>query len=397
MSAAAPFLVHVSGKDNVGITAAILETLDSHGAQAIDLGQSVLHGYLNLSFFCEADPSLIPKLESALNTLGERLNVRTELNTMPRPTAPSSNTQARYVLTALGSPISTASMATISRWASSRGFNIESIRKLSANALGCVELLLAAASSVDRARLQTEIFELSRETSTDLSFQQEGLFRRMKRLVVFDMDSTLIENEVIDEFARKLGRFEEVASITHDAMAGKIDFREALRQRVALLHGLRTKDVDSVYRSLRMTPGAEELIRALKRLGYKIAVISGGFDCITDRFRSRLGLDYAFSNTLEFKDGSCTGIALPPIVDAARKAELLGVIARTEGIDPAQIVAIGDGANDIPMLAASGLGIAFNAKPSVRKQTGSAINERNLLRVLFLLGFEESELGEIVR
>lgn len=396
-----PMILHLSGKDAPGITQQVLGGLSSHRGKLLDLGQSVLNGYLNLNLLFEIPPEEIAGFEALIERALGRLGLKWELLAAapappPSDRKPDRKQERRHsVVTALGNPISSDGLARLTRFLADRGFNIESIRKLSDAALRCVELGLSSSETPDRSSLQKDFFALSQAAGLDLSFQEEGPFRRMKRVVVFDMDSTLIENEVIDELARLNGAFEPVAKITEAAMNGEIDFRQSLSGRVALLKGLKEKQVEEVYQSLKLTEGAEALIRTLKKLGYKIAVISGGFDCITERFRKRLGLDYAFSNSLEFKAGICTGNLHPPIIDAQRKADLLEIIARTERIDLAQTIAIGDGSNDVPMLARAGLGVAFNAKTSVREKVRSALNERNLLNVLFLLGLSEDEIRQI--
>jgi phosphoserine phosphatase len=225
--------------------------------------------------------------------------------------------------------------------------------------------------------------------------QKESLYRRAKRLVVLDMDSTLIQIEVIDELARLAGVGEQVAAITHRAMNGELDFRQALRERVALLQGLPAEALEQVYHDLPFTSGARTLIRILRRLGFKTAVISGGFDFFTDRLKAELGLDYAYANALEIVDGQVTGRVTGPVVDGQRKAELLEEIAAGEGIALSQVIAIGDGANDLPMLGRAGLGIAFNAKARVREQADYHISQNRLDSILYLLGIAEWEMAEL--
>jgi phosphoserine phosphatase len=229
----------------------------------------------------------------------------------------------------------------------------------------------------------------------DIAVQKENLYRRAKRLVVLDMDSTLIQIEVIDELARLAGVGEQVAAITERAMNGELDFQQALRERVGLLKGLSAGALEQVYRDLPFTPGAKNLIRILRRLGFRTAVISGGFDFFTDRLKAELGLDYAYANDLEIVDGLVTGQVVGAIVDGQRKAELLAEIAEREGITLSQVIAIGDGANDLPMLGRAGLGIAFNAKARVREQADYHINQGSLDSILYLLGIAEWEMAEL--
>jgi phosphoserine phosphatase len=242
-------------------------------------------------------------------------------------------------------------------------------------------------------KMKKELLGIAKKLSVDIALQAEGLYRRAKRLIVFDMDSTLIQSEVIDELARHKGVYNEVAAITHAAMNGKMDFDESLKKRVAKLKGMSQADLLEVFQKVELTPGAEDLLRVLKKLGYKIGLISGGFSFVAERLKTKLGIDYVYANNLESKDGLLTGNVIPPIVNAQRKADLLDVIAQQEQVELDQVIAIGDGANDLPMLEKAGLGIAFNAKPTVREKADLSINQKNLKAVLYLLGLEERDLA----
>jgi phosphoserine phosphatase len=274
--------------------------------------------------------------------------------------------------------------------------NIARIAWLSLGDLRSVEIEIAIATGTSPAALKQALLRLSMRCSFDIALQREGLFRRSKRLVVMDMDSTLISIEVIDELARAHGVVEQVAAVTERAMAGEMDFDEALRQRLRWLEGLDVAVLQRLAAELPLTEGAEKLIRVLKRLGYRTAVISGGFSIAADSLRSRLGIDYAYANTLEVEDGRLTGRVIGPIVNGRRKAELLESIATAEGVLLDQVIAVGDGANDLLMLEKAGLGIAFRAKPKLREQADTSISSAGLDAILYLLGISARELEEIL-
>jgi phosphoserine phosphatase len=275
--------------------------------------------------------------------------------------------------------------------------NIERINKLTRGQLRCVEFFINVPRDIDLKGMTRQLLTAGGGLGVDIAVQKENLYRRAKRLVVMDMDSTLIQIEVIDQLALLAGVGDQVAAITHQAMNGELDFSQALRQRVALLEGLSETALEKVYRDIPFTPGARNLVSILRRLGFKTAVISGGFDFFTDRLKAELGLDYAFANALEIVDGKVTGRVLGPIVDGQRKAELLEEIAAKEKITLSQVIAIGDGANDLPMLGKAGLGIAFNAKARVREQTEYHISQGSLDSILYLLGIAEWEMAELAK
>lgn len=241
--------------------------------------------------------------------------------------------------------------------------------------------------------MKKELLGIAKKLGVDIALQAEGLYRRAKRLVVLDMDSTLIQSEVIDELARFKGVYDQVSAITHEAMNGKMDYDESLRQRVRMLKGMPLGDLEKVFQKVELTPGAADLIGILKKLGYKIALISGGFTYVADKLKQSLGIDFVYANYLEIKDGTLTGNVIPPIVNAQRKADLLDVIAQQERIELDQVIAIGDGANDLLMLEKAGLGIAFNAKPTVREKADLALSQKNLRSILYLLGLSERDLA----
>lgn len=390
-------LVTVSGPDQEGITQQLSLILARAQVKLLDIGQAVVHGWLSLSLLFEirdvnSEQEVLRELRSKSIELGLKCEAQIFRGEALVESAPQPS--KRYVVTLIsGEGIGVEALSEVTEVLVRLKWNIDRIERLSGTGLICLELQVSTTS--DAGELRRELLKISSTHGVDLGLQAEGLYRRAKRLVVFDMDSTLIQAEVIDEFARELGVYEEVSRITHEAMKGQIEFDEALRLRVSQLKGLTTAQIERVYQRLELTPGAEELIRILKRLGYKIALISGGFSCVADRIRDRLGLDYAHANRLETRDGVLTGAVMLPIINAQRKADLLEVIAAQERIDLEQVIAIGDGANDLLMLDRAGLGIAFNAKPLVQEKADLAMNHADLRNVLYLLGISNRDLETV--
>jgi len=399
VSSARSILITVSGKDTPGITSALTEILAQHSLTILDIAQVVIHGLLSLSIVfelsgqAEREPVLKDLLFKA-SELGLKMDFKI-LSAAPA-TEPSAYAPLhRYAVTLIATTVPAVALHQVTRLLADKKLNIDKIERLSESSFGCVEMIVSTDQDLDPLLLKKDLLAIARELDIDVALQEEGLYRRAKRLVVLDMDSTLIQNEVIDEFAREKGVFEEVAAVTEAAMQGGVPFDEALQRRVEKLKGLTESEVANVIARIELTPGAEELLSILRHLGYKTAVISGGFSKVTDHFKKLLKLDYAFANELEFQNGVATGQVHSPIVNASRKAELLEEIARSEGIDLDQVVAIGDGANDLLMLERAGLGIAFNAKAVVREQADTAINQKNLKTVLYLLGLSGRDLSDL--
>jgi len=390
-------LITMTGPDRPGIIAAVSERIAEAGARIRDIEQTVTHTLLSLSVIIDfpTDQSNQTPLIKDLLFLAKELGLDLDFEVVDESRYRSKSSRFAYVVTILGGAVNALALARVSKILAGRGANIERISKLNQGQLRCVELLITTPRQLDMREETRELLHAGTDLGVDIAVQKESLYRRAKRLVVMDMDSTLIQIEVIDELARLAGVGEQVAKITERAMNGELDFQGSLRERVALLKGLEAEALQQVYHRIPFTPGAKTLIRILKRLGFRTAVISGGFKFFTDRLKDELGLDYAFANQLEIVDGQVTGGLVGPIVDGARKAELLEEIAGREGITLDQVIAIGDGANDLPMLGRAGLGIAFNAKARVREQAEYSINQQSLDSILYLLGLSEKELAEV--
>ena len=390
-------LITMTGQDQPGIIAAVTEEVAAAGARIRDIEQTVTHTLLSLSLlidFSTTESDRKPLIKDLL-FLAKELGLDLDFQVLSEAEYRRKTTRHAYVVTIMGGEVNALALARVSRILADDGVNIERVSKLTQGQLRCVEFLISTPPELEVKVLTRKLLNAGTSLGVDIAVQKESLYRRAKRLVVMDMDSTLIQIEVIDELARLAGVGVEVAEITERAMNGELDFDGSLRARVALLKGMPATALEEVYRNIPLTPGARTLVTVLKRLGFRTAVISGGFRFFTDRLQADLGLDYAFANQLEIIDGVVTGNLLGPIVDGARKAQLLEEIAAREGITLDQTIAIGDGANDLPMLGKAGLGIAFNAKARVREQADTHINQQNLDSILYLLGLSERETAEI--
>jgi phosphoserine phosphatase len=374
-------LVTVTGPDHPGVTAGLFEALGA--TEFSDVEQVVVHGRLLLGFVLEGDTAVA---REAVAAAASRLAVEVEFTPLADgETAPAS----RHHVTVLGLPLPPAALAAVARTLAAADANIESIRRLSSYPAASYELVVAGGHTFElRQRLAAEAV-LQR---VDIAVEPASLYRRARRLVVMDVDSTLVQGEVIEMLAAEAGCEVEVARVTAAAMAGELDFEASLRSRVALLAGLPVEAVDRVRAGVRLTPGARTLVRTLKRLGYAVGIVSGGFTAVTDDLVAKLGLDHSLANVLEVREGRLTGSVVGAVVDRAAKAAALRRFAELEDLTMAQTVAVGDGANDLDMLAAAGLGIAFNAKPVVRDAADAALSVPFLDAVLFLLGITREEV-----
>lgn len=389
--AAEAILITVNGRDRPGITAGFSRLLADAGAVLLDIEQAVVQDFLNLNFLItlpDQDNLLLKDLLWKARELG--VNVDFKIISLAERVSPRLG--ERWAVTLVKPVLGAEELSRAANAAAAHGFNIEKIERLSQGGLSSIELLLAGVGRTDPQGLRSDLMSLESDLGCDVAVQREGLLRRSKRLVVMDMDSTLIQQEVIDELARSVGVYDQVAAVTHRAMNGEIPFDEALRERVSKLKGAPVSVFAEVLNRIQLTPGADRLVRVLKRLGYRLAVISGGFMPITEPIRQQLGLDYGFANQLEIEGGRLTGKVVGPIVNRQRKADLLESLAQTERISLDQVIAIGDGANDLDMLARAGLGIAFNAKRTVQAQARYSLNQRNLDAVLYLLGLRDDEV-----
>jgi phosphoserine phosphatase len=372
----------------------------------LDIGQAVIHATLSMGVLVEVpDGCDAQGMAEAVSSYAEGRGMRSRIN----PVSPDSYAQwvqaqgrARYIITLLARKITADQLARVTAVVSSHGLNIDSINRLSgriplgelpALSKACVEFSVRGPLQ-DSGAFRRDLLEVAGALDVDLAFQQDNMYRRNRRLVVFDMDSTLIEAEVIDELAHLAGVGEQVSAITERAMRGELDFSESFRARVALLRGLPEQALQQVGERLKMTEGASHLIATLRTLGYKTAILSGGFTYFARALQARLGMDYVYANELDIVDGVVTGEVSGSIVDGARKAELLRQLALQEGIDLQQVIAVGDGANDLPMLSIAGLGIAFRAKPLVKQSAEQSISTLGLDAILYLLGFSDRDQSD---
>ena len=391
-------LITLIGPDQPGILAAVTGCIADGEARIRDIEQSVTHTLMLLSLlidFPTGESDQKPLIKDLL-FLAKELKLQLDFEVVEEEDYQNlQSSRFGYVLTMLGDRVDASAVNKVATLLTDYSINIDRINKLNRGQLRCVEFFLNVPNNTDLKAMTRQLLAEGAGLGIDIAVQKENLYRRANRLVVLDMDSTLIQIEVIDELARLAGVGEQVAAITERAMNGDLDFQQALRERVGLLQGLPADALEQVYRELPFTPGAKNLIRILRKLGFRTAVISGGFDFFTDRLKDELGLDYAYANALEIADGVVTGQVVGAIVDGQRKAELLAEIAEREGITLSQVIAIGDGANDLPMLDRAGLGIAFNAKARVREQADYHINQGSLDSILHLLGIAEWEMAEL--
>ncbi len=399
-------LLNISGKDKPGLTASLMEILSQYNVNILDMGQSVIHEDLGLGILFE-----VPKQSKSSSILKDLLFKAYELDThisfTPIPLDRyeewvGNQGKERYLITVLAPRLTAADIARVARVIADQKLNIDTISRLSGRkslrrknkvAKAVVEFSVRG-TPADIKGMKQALLAIASQSDVDIAFQEDNVFRRTRRLVCFDMDSTLIQTEVIDELAMRAGVGNQVKEITARAMRGEIDFKESFRERVALLKGLDESVLKEIAENLPITDGAERLLRTLKQYGYRTAILSGGFTYFGNYLKHKLGIDYVFANELEIKEGKLTGRHLHEIVDGKRKAELLELLAFKEDIHLEQVIAVGDGANDLPMLEKAGMGIAFHAKPTVKASAQQAISVNGLDTILYLLGFRDREIAE---
>ena len=398
-------LIRITGVDRPGLTASFTEILSGYDVTIMDIGQANIHSTLSLGILFKSLKSDSGNIMKELLFKASDLGVNIRFYPVPVEEYEewvSMQGKDRYILTLLGRKLSAKQITAVTHILAGQELNIDAIKRLTgrqpldeskAGVRACIEFSLRGTPR-DREEMQRELMKLSSELEVDFSFQRDNMYRRMRRLICFDMDSTLIQTECIDELAEKAGVGEQVRAITESAMRGEIDFKESFTQRVALLKGLDVSVMKELAENMPITEGVERLMFVLKRYGYKIAILSGGFTYFGEYLQKKFGIDYVYANELEVEDGKLTGRYLGDVVDGKRKAELLRLIAQVEKVDIAQTIAVGDGANDLPMLSLAGLGIAFHAKPKVKENALQAINTIGLDGVLYFLGFKDSYLEE---
>ena len=383
-------LVTVSGPDGPGITARLMKIISEYNVEVLDMGQAVTHGLLSLSFVLGLNSddknnngNVLKDLLFEANLMGLTLSYKVVEKKIITPEMDGE----KFIVTCVSPTIVTASfVANLAQVLANYKINIERIDKVSPVEFSSMEVSTSIPKSLDTKKLKEDLMKVSTKHKIDVAFLKDNVFRRNKRLIVFDMDSTLIQTEVIDELAELCGVGAEVKKITERAMNGEIDFDESLKLRVSKLKGLETSRMQEVLEKLPLTQGVEEFIKTIKSLGYKVALISGGFTFFADALKIKLGLDYSFANELEILDGKLTGNVKGTIVNANQKAILVKLISQQENISLEQVVAIGDGANDLPMLATAGLGIAFHAKDIVRKEAQQHLSHGPMTSILYFLG-----------
>ncbi|HLH83190.1 MAG TPA: phosphoserine phosphatase SerB [Trebonia sp.] len=383
-------LITLTGRDRPGVTSRLFGTLAAHGGSVVDVEQVVIRGRLILGVLLgyEVPPDLTG-IHRDVSALAGDLGLEAEITAGSADAPVLRGSRSRLHVTLLGSPLHPAAITAIAGRIAASGANIDRISRLAHDPVTCIEMDVSGA---DPGTLRTALSREAAEQRVDVAVQRGGLHRRAMRLIVMDVDSTLIRDEVVDLLAARAGCAAEVAKITEATMRGDLDFSSSLRERVALLAGLDERVLDEVRGTLRLTPGARRLVRTLKRLGYRCGIVSGGFSQIIDPLAAGLGIDYVAANSLGIEGGTLTGRLCGPVIDRAGKAAALRRFAECAGVPLSQAVAVGDGANDLDMIAAAGLGVAFNAKPVVRDAAEVALNVPYLDTVLYLLGISSDEV-----
>lgn len=395
-------LINIAGKDRPGLTSALTEILGKYDASILDIGQSDIHHTLSLGILFKTTSDISGTIMKELLFKAGQMNVSISFSPISIEAYNewvSRQGKHRFIITVLGKRITAKQIAAVSKIVADQQLNIDAIQRLTgrmplhegeeAMDKSCIEFSVRG-TPIDKRQMQKSLMELASELDFDVSMQEDNIYRRSRRLICFDMDSTLIETEVIDELAIRAGVGDQVKAITEAAMRGEIDFKESFTQRVALLKGLDASVMKDIAENLPMSDGIDRLMTVLKRTGYKIAILSGGFTYFGNYLKQKFGIDYVYANELEIEDGKLTGRYVGEIVDGKRKAELLRLLAQVENVNIAQTIAVGDGANDLPMLSTAGLGIAYHAKPKVKAGAKQSISTTGIDGVLYFMGFKDS-------
>lgn len=398
-------LININGADRPGVTAALTEILAKNNAVILDIGQADIHNHLSLGILFQSTEGNSGDILKELLFKSYELDVNIRFNPITEQEYSKwvgMQGKNRYIITILSRKLTAKQIAGVSRIVAEQDMNIDDIKRLTGR-IPLDENARTPKASVEfsvrgtpknKECMKAEFMKLSTELEMDISFQEDSMYRRMRRLICFEMDSTLIETEVIDELAIRAGVGDQVKAITEAAMRGEIDFCESFRQRCALLKGLDVSVMQEIAENLPITEGVDRLMRILKKVGFKIAILSGGFTYFGNFLKQKYNIDYVYANELEIENGKLTGNHVGDIVDGKRKAELLRLIAQVENVDIRQTVAVGDGANDLPMISIAGLGIAFHAKPKVKATAKQSISTIGLDGILYFLGYKDSYLDE---
>ena len=398
-------LININGADRPGVTAALTEILAKNNAVILDIGQADIHNHVSLGILFQSTEGNSGDILKELLFKSYELDVNIRFNPITEQEYSKwvgMQGKNRYIITILSRKLTAKQIAGVSRIVAEQDMNIDDIKRLTGR-IPLDENARTPKASVEfsvrgtpknKECMKAEFMKLSTELEMDISFQEDSMYRRMRRLICFDMDSTLIETEVIDELAIRAGVGDQVKAITEAAMRGEIDFCESFRQRCALLKGLDVSVMQEIAENLPITEGVDRLMRILKKVGFKIAILSGGFTYFGNFLKQKYNIDYVYANELEIENGKLTGNHVGDIVDGKRKAELLRLIAQVENVDIRQTVAVGDGANDLPMISIAGLGIAFHAKPKVKATAKQSISTIGLDGILYFLGYKDSYLDE---
>jgi len=405
-------LINISGQDRPGVTAALTSILAKYDASVLDIGQADIHHTLSLGILFRTTSDVSGEIMKDLLFKAYDLQVKirfTPITIEAYESWVSRQGKNRWIITLLGRQLTARHIALVAEVIAEQGLNIDAIQRLTGrppltdsvqaagaqaehSAKACIEFSVRG-TPVDREEMQSRFMRIAADEAFDISLQEDTMYRRCRRLICFDMDSTLIQTECIDQLAECAGVGDKVREITERAMRGEIDFTESFRERVALLKGLDVNVMEGIAERLPITEGVGRMMEVLKRTGYKTAILSGGFTFFGDYLKRKFGFDYMYANELEVKDGKLTGRYVGDVVDGRRKAELLRLIAQVENVDMAQTIAVGDGANDLPMLSAAGLGIAFHAKPKVKESARQSISTIGIDGVLYFLGFKDSYIS----